>query len=26
MQYLTQATVKLPSAGDDARSSIPHTL
>jgi len=26
VQYLTQAAVKLPSAGDDTRSSIQHTL
>jgi len=26
MQYLTQAAAKLPSAGDDTRSSIQHTL
>jgi len=26
VQYLTQATIKLPSAGDDARSSVQHTL
>jgi len=26
VQYLTQATVKLPSASDDARSSNQHTL
>ena len=26
VQYLTQATVKLPSAGDDARSSVQHML
>jgi len=26
MQYLTQAAVKLPSAGDDTRSSVQHTL
>ena len=26
MQYLTQATVKLPSAGDDTRSSVQHML
>jgi len=25
-QYLTQAAVKLPSAGDDARSRVQHTL
>ena len=26
MQYLTQAVVKLPSAGDDTHSSVQHTL
>ena len=26
MQYLTQAAVKIPSAGDDKRSSVQHTL
>jgi len=26
MQYLTLAAVKLPSAGDDMRSSVQHTL
>ena len=26
VQYLTQATVKLPSAGDDTRSSVQHML
>jgi len=26
MQYLTQAAVKLPSAGADTRSSVQHTL
>jgi len=26
MQYLTQAVVKLPSVGDDTRSSVQHTL
>jgi len=26
VQYLTQAAVKLPSAGNDARSSVQHSL
>ena len=26
MQYLTQAAIKLPSAGDDICSSVQHTL
>ena len=26
VQYLTQAAIKLPSAGDDARSGVQHTL
>ena len=26
VQYLTEAAVKLPSAGDDTRSSVQHTL
>jgi len=26
MQYLTQSAVKLPSASDDTRSSVQHTL
>jgi len=26
VQYLTQAAIELPSAGDDARSRVQHTL